>query len=279
MKNFTVDAPADLKSYISKQIGISKGRSKTLIDSKQVFVNNKRIWIASYMLSAGDKVSLDIPDIKPGNTEADIIYSDDSVIAVNKTPDIVSDRAGDSLETLLRKQTNNPKLCAIHRLDRETSGVILYARTYKVLEAFRDLWSDKGVEKTYYAVSSGEADFKDRIIDEPIEGKAAMSRVELIAKGYGLSVFKIKMETGRKHQIRVHLKSIGYPVLGDKTYGPNIIEGEWRKKIKRQMLHAYEISYADPLNGNKVKISARFPDDFLEIAAKTGYRDFNIKGV
>jgi 23S rRNA pseudouridine1911/1915/1917 synthase len=267
-----VERPVELKAFLAENLSISKSKAKELIDSKQVFVNNKRVWIAKYQLKTGDTVNINVPENKPAAAKLQVIYEDYNIIAVNKPPDIVSDRAGDSLESLLRKQTNNPKLCAIHRLDKETSGVILYAKAFKVLEAFKALWPDKGVEKVYYAVSTGEAGFKNRTINEPVEGKTAISHVELISKGYGLSVFRIKMETGRKHQIRIHLKSIGYPVLGDKTYGPNIIEGEWRKKIKRQMLHAREIMYPDPFSGAKIKITAPFPRDFLETALKAGFK-------
>lgn len=271
---FKAEKPIELKAFLAGSLSISKSKAKELIDSKQVFVNNKRVWIASYGLAAGDAVSVEARETGARPADIPVIYEDDNVIAVNKPPGIVSDRAGGSLESLLRKQTGNPKLCAIHRLDKETSGVILFAKAFKVLEAFKALWQDKGVEKVYYAVSTGEAGFKDRTITSPVDGKTAVSHLALIAKGCGLSAFRIKMETGRKHQIRVHLKSAGYPVLGDKTYGPNIMRSEWQKKIKRQMLHAYEISYADPFNGNKVRIRAPFPDDFLEMAAKTGYRVF-----
>jgi 23S rRNA pseudouridine1911/1915/1917 synthase len=134
------------------------------------------------------------------------------------------------------------------------------------------MWHDKGVEKTYYAVSTGEAHFKRQTVREPIEAKDAVSHVSLIAKGYGLSVFKIGLETGRKHQIRIHLKHLGYPVLGDKTYGPHVIHSEWKKNIKRQMLHAYQIAFIDPINGKNVRITSSFPGDFKEIAEKTGWK-------
>jgi 23S rRNA pseudouridine1911/1915/1917 synthase len=262
----------DLKSFISEGLKISKSKAKELIDSKLVFVNNKRIWIATYELKSGDEVNLDAAEKPQKDGKIPVLYEDENVLAVDKPPDIVSDRAGDSLESLLKKQTKNPKLCAIHRLDKETSGVMLFAKSFKALEAFKALWSEEKVEKIYYAVSNNEAQFKEKTVSEPVDGRSAVSHFTLLSKGYGLTVFRVNMETGRKHQIRIHLKSIGYPVLGDKTYGPNIIGGEWRKNIKRQMLHAYEISYPDPFTGKKVEITAPFPADFMEIAVKAGFK-------
>ncbi len=262
----------DLKSFLAQSLSISKSKAKELIDAKLVFVNNKRIWIATHKLSPGDEVNVDAPDTAGKTDKIGILYEDDNVIAINKPSGIVSDRAGDSCESLLKKQLNNPKICAIHRLDKETTGVMLLAKSYQVFEAFKAMWQEKEVNKFYYAISTGEAPFKNKTVNEPVDNRSAISHVELIAKSYGLSFFCVKMETGRKHQIRVHLKSLGHPVLGDKEYGPNIIEGEWRKKIKRQMLHAREISYTDPITGKKTKVVAPFPQDFKDVAAKAGFK-------
>jgi 23S rRNA pseudouridine1911/1915/1917 synthase len=262
----------DLKSFLALSLSISKSKAKELIDAKLVFVNNKRIWIATHQLCPGDEVSVDMPDTARKTDKIDILYEDDNVIAINKPSGLVSDRAGDSCESLLKKQLNNPKICAIHRLDKETTGVMLLAKSYQVFEAFKAMWQEKEVDKVYYAISTGEAAFKRETVNEPVDGRDAISHVELLAKGYGLSLFRVKMETGRKHQIRIHLKFLGHPVLGDKEYGPNIIEGEWRKKIKRQMLHAREISYTDPVTGKKTRVIASFPQDFTEVAAKAGFK-------
>lgn len=275
--NFTATGKQGLKSFIALSLSISKSKAKEIIDSKQVFVNNKRVWIATYELKTGDTISVDVNvdetrNPKPETRSVAVLYEDENIIAADKPAGIVTDKAGDSLETVLRKQTNNPKLCAIHRLDKETTGVNLFAKAYKVFEAYKDMWAEKDVEKTYFAISTGEAPFVHEDVTEPIEGKSAISHVSVAAKGSGLTVFKILMETGRKHQIRVHLKFLGHPVLGDKTYGPNVIQGEWKKSIKRQMLHAAEIKFKDPITGISVKIISPFPQDFIEAAARTGWK-------
>lgn len=274
--NYTVPSKQDLKSFLAQFLSISKSKAKELIDSKTVFVNSKRVWIATYELKPGDTVSADFKEDEPRTPNPElrhitVLFEDDNILAADKPAGIVTDKAGDSLENFLRKQTGNPKLCAIHRLDKETTGVNLFAKVFKVYEAYKDMWAEKEVEKTYYAVSTGEARFKQETISEPVEDKNAVSHVFLVSKGAGLLVFKIIMETGRKHQIRVHLKALGYPVLGDKTYGPNIIQGEWKKTIKRQMLHAREIVFLDPVNGKNVKIISPFPADFVAAAEKAGF--------
>jgi 23S rRNA pseudouridine1911/1915/1917 synthase len=270
--NLTVTEKQDLKTFLAQSLSISKSKAKELIDTKQVFVNNKRVWIATYELKSGDTISVDIPAATVKDDKIKILYEDDNILAADKPPTMVTDKAGDSLESLLRKQLNNPKIVAIHRLDKETSGVNLFAKAYKVFEAYKDMWAEKEVEKVYYAVATGEAPFKQETVSDPIEKKSAVSHVSVEAKGAGLTVFKVNMETGRKHQIRVHLKYLGFPVLGDKTYGPNVLLGEWKKNIKRQMLHAREIRFLDPINGKNVKIISPLPQDFIEAAAKTGWK-------
>jgi 23S rRNA pseudouridine1911/1915/1917 synthase len=269
--NLTATDKQDLKSFISQSLSISKSKAKELIDTKQVFVNNKRVWIATYDLKPGDTVSLDTAAAAPKDSKIKILYEDANILAADKPSGIVTDKTGDSLESVLRKQINNPKLFAIHRLDKETTGVNLFAKSYNVFETYKNMWSEKQVEKIYYAVSTGEALFGEETVTEPIEKKSAVSHVTLVSKGFGLSLFKVGMETGRKHQIRIHLKYLGHPVLGDKTYGPNVIQGEWKKSIKRQMLHAHIIMFLDPISEKNVKIVSPFPADFMDAAAKTGW--------
>ena len=261
----------DLKTFLSENLKISKSRAKDIIDSRRVFVNDRRVWIATYGLKIGDVVSVEAPEHKKDKQdEVVILYEDESIIAANKPPDILADKEGDSLEALLRRQTENPGLRAIHRLDRETSGVILYAKNNEVFEAFKELWMEKNVEKIYYAISLKEASFTKRGVAVPIDGKRAVSHIELASKARGLSCFKVIIETGRKHQVRVHLASLGHPVLGEKFYNKDEIKGDWQKSIKRHMLHAYEIKFTSPVSNKPIDIIAPFPGDFVEYARKAG---------
>jgi len=262
MKLITKENKIDLKSFIAKNFNISKSKAKNIIDGRQVFVNNKRAWIASYVLNKGDIVEIMDFNEKKEINEINIIYEDDYIVAVDKPSGIITDKSNNSFENLIRKKLKNENIRAIHRLDKDTSGVLLFAKNDVVFEKFKKLWQEKGVEKIYIAISLNEANFGKKEVKIPIEGKEAISYVEKIAINDGLTLFKIKTFTGRKHQIRIHLAKIGYPVLGDKVYGPNTIKDEKYKKIPRQLLHTFKIIYDCPFKNKKVVIQSGIPDDF-----------------
>ncbi|WP_029521498.1 RluA family pseudouridine synthase [Persephonella sp. IF05-L8] len=262
MKKVKVKESQALKDFVAQQLGISKKKAKELIDNKLVFVNNKRIWIASHQLQAGDIVELPVyQETKNWNIENSVIYEDPFIIAVNKPPFIESESKKGSVEDLLRALKKDHKIRAIHRLDRETSGVLLFAKNNKVFEKFKKLWQDKSVEKTYLAISVGEAPFKKKVINIPVEKKYAKSIVYTQKKSSGFTLFKIQIPTGRKHQIRIHLAKIGFSIVGDKTYGIKETTNPLLKNVKRQLLHAYTISFFHPFLKRKVLIKAKpFPD-------------------
>lgn len=253
----------DLKTFISEKLNISRSKAKSLIDTKNIFVNKKRVFIATFLLKKGDVVF--IPDknpVKPCDT-VEIIYQDDFIIAVNKPAGIITDKTNDSLENKLKNFLNNENIKAIHRLDKETSGVLLFAKDHKIFETFKNLWKEKKVKKIYFAISHNEADFIKKEIKIPIDNKNAESSIEKISSDNGLTLFKITTLTGRKHQIRIHLSKIGFPIVGDKIYGPNIIKEENLRKVKRQLLHCCKLSFISPFTDRTIIIEAKIPDDFL----------------
>lgn len=266
MKKLVVKTPKTLKEFVAENLKISKNRAKEIIDSKNVFVNNKRVWIASHQLKSGDVVEIvSIDDKHYENESLEVIYEDEYIIAVNKPPFVISDREENSLEFKLRKRYKNNGIKAIHRLDMETSGVILFAKNYDIFQEFKKLWEDKSVRKTYIAISHNEADFQIKTINIDLDGKEAISTVKLIKKAKGFSYFEIYIYTGRKHQIRRHLASIRHPVVGDKIYGPKKIEVGFLKSIKRHMLHAYKLEFVHPFKNNKIMIKADVPADFKNV--------------
>ncbi|MEJ5172687.1 MAG: RluA family pseudouridine synthase [Hydrogenothermaceae bacterium] len=266
MKKLLVKTPKTLKEFVAENLKISKNRAKEIIDSKNVFVNNKRIWIATHQLKSGDVVEIISIDISYPKTEnLEVVYEDEYIVAVNKPPFVISDREDSSLEFRLRKKYKDSKIKAIHRLDMETSGVILFAKNYDVFQEFKKLWEDKSVRKTYLAVSHNEADFQIKTINTELDGKEAVSTVKLVKKANGFSYFEVYIYTGRKHQIRRHLASIRHPVVGDKIYGPKKIEIGFLKNIKRHMLHAYKLEFVHPFTKNKIMIKADIPADFKNV--------------
>lgn len=264
MKKFIVKRKQTLKEFLAENLQLSKNRAKDIIDSKVVFVNSRRIWIATHHLKEGDVVEVVDLEDKEG-LKPQVVYEDEFIVAVNKPPFVVSDGLPNSLENFLRKTYNNQNIKAIHRLDKETSGLILYGKNFQVYEVFKQLWENREVKKLYLAISHNEAEFGFKVIDIPVDGKEAISKVRLLKKGNGLSYFEVEIKTGRKHQIRIHLSSIRHPVVGDKVYGLKKVDVNILKKIKRQMLHAYRLEFNHPFSGKKVSIKANPMADFMNV--------------
>ncbi|NPA58827.1 MAG: RluA family pseudouridine synthase [Aquificae bacterium] len=264
MKKFKVERETTLKDFVAEKLDLSKKKAKELIDSKVVFVNNKRVWIASHSLKKGDVVELPVPQ-KEGRWEIgnSILYEDDFIIAVNKPPFMETEGGKDSLEYRLKQFKKDHRIRAIHRLDRETSGVVLFAKDNKVFERFKKLWQDKAVKKTYLAISHDSAAFRKKVVNIPVEGRYAKSFLYTQKVKNGFSLFKVEIPTGRKHQIRIHLSKIRHPIVGDKVYGLKNINNPLLKGVKRQMLHAETISFFHPFLKRKIHIKAPVPPDFL----------------
>ncbi len=267
MKTLIVKKEDILRDFLSEKLNLSKNKSKELIDSRNVFVNNRRIWIAAYKLKKNDYVEIHpdyYPKDKGKNIQLKIIYEDQYILAIDKPSGILTSGSNNSLETQLKVKLDN-NIKAIHRLDKDTTGTVIFAKSHEVFEKFKEIWQDKKVIKEYLAISLNEAEFQSLTIDNYLDGKRALSHIKLLSKNIECSYFEIKIETGRKHQIRLHLASIRHPILGDKVYGMKSITSERFKKIKRQMLHSYKISYICPYTQNTIVIKAPLPKDFVNV--------------
>ncbi len=267
MKRFTVKKEQKLVDFISEKLGISKKKSKRVIDTKNVLVNSRRVWIASFTLKEGDLV--EIPDIEE-KKDYKILYEDRYIIAVDKPPFVVTDREKGSLEDILRREISD-SIKAIHRLDKETSGVLLFAKDYKTFEVFKKIWTANYVKKEYEAISRGKAQFKSKKISIRINGKEAFSFVRTLKVFNNYTHFLLNPVTGRKHQIRIHLSKIGHPIVGDKEYGNKFLQFEEEKKVKRHLLHARRLTVFHPFYKKPIKIESELHEDFkefIEIASK-----------
>jgi len=269
MKKFSVDGKTELKDFLALSLNISKKKAKNIVDSKNVFVNHKRVWISSYLLKAGDVVEAVYSDQeKP--VDIKILFEDDFIIAIDKPALIISESDPGSMESLLRKARNDNNIVAIHRLDKETSGALLFAKNNSVFEAFKQMWSAKEVQKVYLAISFTEAIFREKIIDHSIDGKSAVSHVQVINKKRGFTYFRIRIETGRKYQIRKHLNFIRHPIVGDKFIGMKVIENPYIKNVKRQMLHASTLSFNHPYTKSLLTIESPLPPDMVSVLKGLG---------
>ncbi|MEN3015039.1 MAG: RluA family pseudouridine synthase [bacterium] len=247
-----------LLSYLSEKLNISKKSAKKIIDQKRVFVNNKIVWIGSYLVDPAKDRIIVLPEIKPNY---EILYEDENFVIVSKSPNLVVDQHPNSLEAILKKQIGK-HVKAVHRIDKDTSGVVVFAKVYKVFEEVKSIWNT--VEKTYYCICLNEPRFKVKEINYPVDGKSAISIVSVISKSRGLCLMKVRIFTGRKHQIRIHLSLIGHPVLGDYVYGPKVMN----IMVARQMLHAYKIEFS--FRGKVVRAISELPEDMNQIIHEYG---------
>ena len=206
---------------------ISRRKARELIAAGRVLVNQRPVRVASRFVAGSDQLAVagDLPAIE-------VLASGHDWIAVNKPAGVpvqpTRDRATMSLEEMLRVE--HGEILLVHRLDTPTSGVVLFARTGDAAARFSGLFASGAIRKTYLAVIGGTIE-GETTIDAPIDGKEALTIVRPL-RG---SLVEVEIKTGRTHQIRVHLASIGHPVAGDRRYGG--------PSAPRLMLHAWKLRH------------------------------------
>ncbi|MGL4392517.1 MAG: RluA family pseudouridine synthase, partial [Fusobacteriaceae bacterium] len=243
-------------------------------------------------LKGKEKIVIEIPedeilDLTPENIPLDIIFEDSDIIVINKAAGMVVHPAyGNYSGTLVNALLYHIKDLSsingiirpgiVHRLDKDTSGVIIVAKNDIAHIKLSEMFKEKTLDKIYVCICKGNfRNKKDRIesliarhtrdrkkmavSDE--NGRNAITNYEVIDEVQGFSMVKVKIETGRTHQIRVHMKYLNHPILGDSVYGNSDV-------AKRQMLHAYILRFEHPITNQKLEMIAPLPEDFLSIAKK-----------
>ncbi|MBF0331315.1 MAG: RluA family pseudouridine synthase [Candidatus Omnitrophica bacterium] len=278
--------------YITRTLGEtvpSRMFIKRLIDAGRVSLKGKIIK-AQYKVQAGDQIDIDIapedyPDerIKPEAIPLDILYEDDEIIAINKpiamTVHPASGNYGGTLVNALvhhfgtLSDVNGVRRPGIvHRLDRETSGVILVAKTNMAHARLAKQFETHTIEKKYVALVEGEVQFDEGVVEASIgrhpkyhdmrcivpkgDGKAAVTYYTVIKRSKSVTAVALFPETGRTHQLRVHMKHIGHPIMGDENYGNKGI-------FPRLALHAQAIFFEHPRTKSPLELSTPLPVEFL----------------
>ncbi len=276
-----------LDKLLSSNLPYSRSLIQKFIKKGSVKVDGETVTDKSQLCSGGQKIKLEVSEdeisteIKPEPGRLDVVYEDDYILAVNKPSGmIVHPAASVKKGTLVNRLLYHyPDLAdvggrrrsgLVHRLDRGTSGVVIIARSDDVLNNIQNQFKQREVKKTYRAVLGGELMDSRLRIEVPIDrnsknpllrcaspsGKKAQTRIEVAGHAGGLTSVWCYPLTGRTHQIRVHCKYIGHPVLGDKKYGG--------KKATRLMLHAEKISFKHPKNDRIITIKTDPPREVLE---------------
>lgn len=259
LKKIVSSTTQKLVDFIADTLKISKNKAKEIVDQKRVFVNNKPVWIASHILKPSDVIEIAPPKEKYGQYQ--IVYEDENFIVIDKGPGLIVTDSNNSLENILRSKYG-PNIKAVHRIDKDTTGLVIFAKSMDIFNQMKEKW--ESVEKTYFCISLNEAGFKVKEISYPIGNKPALSTVILVSKNNGLSLFKVRTFTGRKHQIRIHLSKIGFPILGDYVYGPK--RNNFR--VSRQMLHAYKIHFS--FQSKSLTLVSPLPEDMKRLIKEYG---------
>lgn len=282
-----------IDSFLAKRLDLTRTRVQELIKSEQVKVNNKKIK-SSYKIEENDEIEVIIPEIEeveimPENIKIDIVFEDKDIAIINKQAGLVVHPAqGHYSGTLVNAILYHIKDLSgingeirpgiVHRLDKDTSGLIIIAKNDKAHLELTNIFQNKEIKKTYLAIVKGKLNKKkgrivtqigrdrnDRkkmtVLDSLTQGKNAITNFRVIDQNERFSLIKVDIETGRTHQIRVHMKYMGYPILGDAVYGR--VDSE-----KRQMLHAYKLEFLHPMTKEKMEIIAELPDDFKKALIK-----------
>ncbi len=261
------------------------------IKEERVLINDKKTK-ASYKLAKGDVITIK-PDVdynKPKNLNIKVLYEDEDILVIDKPAFIASHGAksykGDSVVNWLlyygcdlSDLNGYDRPGIVHRLDADTSGALIIAKNNLVHQKLQDAFRARSITKEYLAIVNGCPKFDELTIEDPIArgnnptkmavvegGRTAVSHVQTIDKNEDFALLKVKIETGRTHQIRVHLSHHNLPIIGDKLYGLK------KEKIiaRRQMLHAYHLAFNHPITGKWMDIYIDPPEDFNSILAKAG---------
>lgn len=282
-----------LDKYIAEQIpDLSRTRIKELIKSKNILVNN-HLEKVSYKVNLEDQIKVTVPpkeplNVKPENIPLDIIYEDNDVIVVNKPQGmVVHPAAGHPDHTLVNALLYHTRDLAsspegfrpgiVHRIDKDTSGLLMIAKNAKARESLEHQLATKTNKRLYLAIVHGNFGEESGTIDAPIgrnphdrkkmgvveTGKEAITHFKVLEQFKNYSLIQCQLETGRTHQIRVHLSYIGHPVAGDPLYGP-------RKTLNGngQFLHAQVLGFKHPSSGKWLEFEIDPPKIFKERLAE-----------
>lgn len=269
------------------QEDISRSMVQKLIEQKNIKVNGKETK-HSYKLKLNDEIEIFVPEAKEINLKAqdiplNVIYEDNDIIVINKPKGMVVHPAnGNPDGTLVNAVMNKCKDSLsgiggeirpgiVHRLDKDTSGAIIVAKNDKAHIALSEQLKNHEVKKTYLALVRGIIKENEATINMPIarskkdrkkmdvdkNGKEAITHFKVLGRYKNkYTLLQINLETGRTHQIRVHLSHIGYPIIGDEVYSNG--KNEWN--VSGQCLHAWKLEFIHPITGEKISLEAEIPE-------------------
>lgn len=279
MKELVVKKEDILINFLKENVNGSKNNIKSLLSNELVSVNGKIVKQFNYIVKENDKISVGAKKINSFLGNVKILYEDKDLLVVDKPYGMLTvateeDKYSNNnlynvLLSYLKKKNSNSRLFVVHRLDKDTSGIVLFAKNEKLMTILQDKWNDIA-NRIYYAVVYGKTKEKERLEsylkeDKNLmtyvsnDGKLAITEFERIKYNDNYSLLKINIKTGRRNQIRVQLKSINHPIVGDSKYGKK------DKNIKRMMLHAETLEITNPINNKKMLFKSKLDNYFNKL--------------
>ena len=296
---YKVQRSDTLMEFLLRKCGTSRNNVKSLLVRKQVLVNGMVVTQYDFPLAKDDEVKLSKKPVKDGavsskpterkasrpRVQLKVIYEDDDFIAVDKPAGLLSVESDKETECAygyllqaMQAENKNSRPFQLHRIDKETSGVLVFAKNIKIHSMLKMHWNDLVQTREYFALVEGILEQKSGTITNYLRenvnnivyatndptGQKAVTHYEVVKENpQGLySLLKVKIETGRKNQIRVHLRDLGHPIVGDDKYGKKQ-DGTWVKNpIERLGLHASRLEFIHPVTKEVIAITASLPPSF-----------------
>lgn len=274
MEKYIVKENEIIIEFLKKMFSnLSKNSVKSLLHNEKVFVNGNMTTKYNYELNIGDVVEIREKVAK----NIDIIYEDKDIIVINKPSGLLTvatekeknKTAYHLVMEYLKKKNKNNRIFIIHRLDKDTSGIIMFAKNERAKHLYQDNWNDIVKKRCYYAVIDGKMENKEGTIKSYLKengnmvysvkdrsGKLAITEYKVLKERKNISLLDINLKTGRKNQIRVHMKENKTPILGDLKYG------EKSKLINRLALHAYKLELVNPVTKKLLTFEINMPNEF-----------------
>ncbi len=282
-----------LREYLKREMGISTRLIRSASIQKRIFVNDEVVKM-NRVIKSGEIIKIDLEkeesqNIAPEKIDIEIVYEDEDILVVNKKPFMVvhptktyqSGTLANGVINYFMESNQNCIVRLVSRLDMNTSGLIIIAKNQFSHGMLSKAMSENKVEKRYLAIVHGIFKEKQGTIDKPIyrpegiengtrrivdeRGQRSITHYKVIEEFGDSSLVECKLETGRTHQIRVHLSHLGHPIYGDVLYGDGDNEGDL---IERQALHAYGLDFKSPRTEKELSLRAELPYDMKELIEK-----------
>jgi len=276
-----VDSDDQIYSFLRRNMpNKSKNNIKSLLSNGAIFINDKVITKYDYIVKKGQVVTINNNRVKACNI--DIIYEDKDIIVINKKSGLLTIATDDEKEVTayhfvmeyLKSRNKSARVFIVHRLDKDTSGILVFAKSERMKKLLQDNWNDIVKVRSYLTIVEGvvpkdkgtirtylKENKNNMVYSSPksSDGKLAITNYKKISSNANYSFLEVKIDTGRKNQIRVHMKELGYPVVGDKKYG---IKSD---PIKRLALHANVLEFVNPVTKKVMHFESKMPECFKKL--------------